>query len=99
MLDTFASISVCVAYTLDGHTLSTPPTSESELKRVKCVYETLPGWQAITSSAHTFADLPPMAQRYVHRIERETNTYGMCARGTVAGAYPGMCSTLDRCGC
>jgi adenylosuccinate synthase len=93
VLDTFASILVCVAYTLDGHTLNTPPTSESDLKRVKCVYDTLPGWQSTTSGAHTFVDLPPAAQRYVHRIERETNTYGMCALHRCRRI--GICSALD----
>ena len=94
MLDTFASISVCVAYTLDGHTLSTPPTSES-LKRVKCVYDAA-GWQSITSSAHTFADLPLMAQRYVHRIQARDEHVRDATRGTVAGGDGSFPRCVDR---
>jgi adenylosuccinate synthase len=71
VLDGFASIPICVAYRdpQTGEQLSTVPASEPIYSRLEPVYEELPGWQADTTHARSFAGLPPQAQRYVERLE------------------------------
>lgn len=69
VLDPFPSIQVCTAYKLDGVELKTPPASIADFERAVPQYEELPGWQADSTSARRFEELPPNAQRYVHRIE------------------------------
>ncbi len=68
VLDSFEEIKVCIGYELDGQRIDTFPEPHRQ-EDVKPIYETLPGWQADTSKARSFADLPLNAQRYVQRIE------------------------------
>ncbi|HSC27132.1 MAG TPA: adenylosuccinate synthetase, partial [Vicinamibacterales bacterium] len=39
-----------------------------DLRRVKPIYETLPGWQTDVTAVRKLADLPPGARRYLDRI-------------------------------
>ena len=41
----------------------------SVLRRVRPVYEELPGWQTPTTHCRSFDDLPPQAQAFVRRVE------------------------------
>ena len=68
VLDPFPSIQVCTAYTIDGKTVETPPASIGAFNRAVPVYEELPGWQAESTGARRFDDLPENAQRYVKRL-------------------------------
>lgn len=68
VLDPFPSIQVCTAYTIDGKTVSTPPASIGAFNRAVPVYEELPGWQAESTGARKFDELPENAQRYVKRL-------------------------------
>jgi adenylosuccinate synthase len=63
-------IKVCVAYELDGKQIHYVPSQVEDLRRVKPVYETLPGWQQDVSQATTLEDLPEGAHRYVERISQ-----------------------------
>lgn len=68
VLDSFAEIKLCVGYELDGQRIETFPEPHRQ-EDAKPIYETMPGWEADTSKARSFADLPVNAQRYVRRIE------------------------------
>ncbi|HEU0075896.1 MAG TPA: adenylosuccinate synthase [Dehalococcoidia bacterium] len=68
VLDPFPSIQVCTAYAIDGKTVSTPPASIGAFNRAVPVYEELPGWQAESTGARRFDELPENAQRYVKRL-------------------------------
>jgi adenylosuccinate synthase len=68
VLDPFPSIQVCTAYEIDGQLVETPPASMGAFMRAQPVYEEMPGWQADSTGARRFDDLPPNAQRYVRRL-------------------------------
>ena len=78
VLSAVDQLELCVAYELDGERLSHPPYDR--IDAVKPVYETLEGWSEDLSGCRTRADLPPAAQRYLERIEREVG----CRIGTVS---------------
>ena len=78
VLSAVDQLELCVAYELDGKRLSHPPYDR--IDAVKPVYETLEGWSEDLSACRTRADLPPAAQRYLERIEREVG----CRIGTVS---------------
>jgi adenylosuccinate synthase len=70
ILDTEATIPVCVAYEIDGKRIDTIPARIDDLARVKPIYETLPGWQCPISAIRKFADLPTAAKNYIAFIEK-----------------------------
>jgi adenylosuccinate synthase len=59
---------VGVAYDLDGVRLDGPPATDSAWRRLRPVYEELPGWTEPLAGARTLAALPPNARRYVARL-------------------------------
>lgn len=59
VLDTFAEIKLCIAYT--SHT--------SDPNTVAPIYETWPGWQTATTAVRSWAELPSAAKNYLARIE------------------------------
>jgi adenylosuccinate synthase len=68
VLDPFPAIKVCTGYEIDGQLVKTPPASLGAFNRAQPQYEELPGWQADSTGARRFAELPPNAQRYVKRL-------------------------------
>ncbi|MEX5726999.1 adenylosuccinate synthase [Rhodovulum iodosum] len=69
VLDGFEELKICTGYDLDGEMLDYLPTAADLQARVTPVYETLPGWQASTAGARSWADLPAEAIKYVRRVE------------------------------
>ena len=71
VLDGFARIRLGVGYRdpADGREWATVPASASVYERLEPVYEDLPGWQADTTAARSWDDLPDAARSYVERIE------------------------------
>ena len=69
VLSRFESLSVCVAYELDGRRVENFPVDLEVLARCKPIYETVPGWQVDISRAREFDDLPVQARRYVTLVE------------------------------
>ena len=69
VLDTFDTIKICTHYTLDGKKIDHFPSDVNALARCQPVLEEIPGWQAPTSEARRFQDLPPRAQDYAKRLE------------------------------
>jgi len=68
VLSELAEIQVCVAYELNGKRIQTFPSHADDLREVKPIYETLPGWQQDVTSLRKIEDLPPNAQKYLNRI-------------------------------
>ena len=69
VLDGISPVRVCVAYRLNGETVSGFPTDASTLEACEPVYEDLPGWETPTASARDIADLPKEALNYLRRLE------------------------------
>jgi len=68
VLSTFETLQICTAYELNGRRIHTFPSLSVDLRLVKPVYETLPGWSEDISGVRKFDDLPVNAQNYVKRI-------------------------------
>jgi adenylosuccinate synthase len=69
VLDSFAEIPVCTAYTLEGGRCDEMPAEVELLGRVRPQYEVLPGWRQPTGGARRLADLPAQARAYLDRLE------------------------------
>ncbi|MCX6988745.1 MAG: adenylosuccinate synthase [Chlamydiae bacterium] len=69
ILDTLATIKICVAYQYKGGRIEIPPVLTSEWEFAEPVYEVLEGWKTDTSSITQLADLPENAQKYLQKIE------------------------------
>jgi adenylosuccinate synthase len=68
VLSTFAEVKICTAYELDGRRITNFPYHADDLRRVKPVFETLPGWEEDVTKARKHSDLPANARKYVERI-------------------------------
>ncbi len=68
VLDTLASIPVCVGYEIDGDVIDEIPSDARTLEQVKPVYEHWTGWQRSTSDVRRLQDLAPEARAYLDRI-------------------------------
>ncbi|MCB1044317.1 MAG: adenylosuccinate synthase [Acidobacteria bacterium] len=69
VLDECDQIEFCVAYEIDGKTVTQFPASLHHLQKVKPIYESLPGWKTSTNTCKTLEGLPPAAQAYVQAVE------------------------------
>ncbi|HUR18591.1 MAG TPA: adenylosuccinate synthase [Acidimicrobiales bacterium] len=65
VLDTFATVKVCVAYETDGRRVEQLPYHQSVLHKVKPVYEELPGWQEDITGCTSVEALPRAARDFV----------------------------------
>lgn len=68
VLSQLPELNVCVAYELDGRRITDFPSHVEDLRRVRPVYETLPGWQREISTVRRIGDLPGNARRYLDRL-------------------------------
>jgi adenylosuccinate synthase len=69
VLDGFEELKICVGYTLGDEKLDYFPSSVSGQAAVEPVWEHFEGWSESTEGARSWADLPPLAVKYVRRIE------------------------------
>ncbi len=69
VLDSFGEIKICTGYKLNGKKIDYFPLSEADQKKIKPIYETHKGWLEKTQGAKSWTDLPPLAIKYVRRIE------------------------------
>jgi adenylosuccinate synthase len=67
-LDKFETLKICTSYQVNDAHLGHIPADLSVLEQVEPVYEEHPGWQADTSGARTWEDLPENARLYIDRI-------------------------------
>src|SRR5687767_14791093 len=65
VLDALEEIKVCVGYEIDGQRVETFPAVSHDLRLIKPVYETLPGWKSETLGTTEFDKLPKNARSYV----------------------------------
>lgn len=70
VLSELPEIEVCVAYELDGQRIDYFPGHVNELRRLKPIYETVPGWQADVTGARSLDDLPVAAINYIRHLEK-----------------------------
>jgi adenylosuccinate synthase len=71
VLDAMDEIKVCVGYEIDGQRVDTFPAVSSDLRQIKPVYETLPGWNSDTLGVTSFDGLPENARKYVEFLSAE----------------------------
>lgn len=72
VLDSLPAIKICVGYqrpTTGDRLWRYWEMDAHDLEECQPVYIEMEGWQRSTSQARRFADLPPQAQAYVHKIE------------------------------
>ncbi|MFQ5462604.1 MAG: adenylosuccinate synthase [Phycisphaerae bacterium] len=90
-LSGFEQVGICVAYRVDGDTLTAPPADGSRLERAEPVIEYGPGWHEDLRSVRRFEDLPAAAKAYVARVE---SLLGVAV--TLAGVGPDRAQVLIR---
>ncbi len=72
VLSNLDEIKVCVGYEINGKRIKSYPTTESMLKSVKPIYETLPGWKEDITKVRSYDELPSRAKDYLEFISRES---------------------------
>lgn len=68
VLSGFDDLRICTAYEIDGERTTTFPAHVDDIRRVKPIYETVPGWQEDITAARSIDDLPGAARDYLDRI-------------------------------
>lgn len=68
VLSELPELQICTAYELDGQRITHFPSHVDDLRRVKPIYETMPGWQQDITGVRKRSDLPEKALKYVGRI-------------------------------
>jgi adenylosuccinate synthase len=68
VLSGFDELKICTAYEIDGKRTTTFPSHVDEIRKVKPIYETVPGWQEDITAARSLDDLPAAARDYLDRI-------------------------------
>src|SRR4051794_13172404 len=72
VLDELETIPVCVAYEVDGKTVTQMPASTRRMLAIKPIFEKLPGWKQSTRGLTNLNQLPKQAQDYLHFLEEKT---------------------------
>jgi adenylosuccinate synthase len=88
-LDTVETIQVCVGYRVGNSVLRHVPADVEVLARCQPVYEPFPGWQASTTDARRWEDLPVHCRHYLLSIAQMTG-----ARLTIASVGPAREQTI-----
>ena len=68
VLSRLPEVKICTAYELDGERTLRFPSHVDDLRRVKPIYETIPGWEKDVTGARKLADLPSAARKYLDRV-------------------------------
>jgi adenylosuccinate synthase len=71
VLDALEEIKVCFGYEIDGKRVDTFPAVALDLRQIKPIYKTLPGWKAETAGIVDFEMLPDNARKYVEFLSDE----------------------------
>jgi len=66
-------LKIAVGYEIDGQKTDIFTTDFQKLKKVKIIYDELPGWKEDITKARKWSDLPKNAQRYIQKVEDFTN--------------------------
>lgn len=65
VLDALEEIKVCIGYEINGKRVDTFPAVSSELRLIRPIFDTMPGWATDTVGTTEFDGLPSKAQDYV----------------------------------
>lgn len=68
VLSGLEELKICTAYDLGGKQITTFPSHVDDLRRVKPVYEALPGWKEEVTTCRSLDQLPAAAQAYLRRV-------------------------------
>jgi adenylosuccinate synthase len=88
-LDSVETIKVCVAYRVGRQRYDYVPNDVEIMARCEPVYAEFPGWQAPTSKARKWRDLPAKTRSYLKAIAELTG-----ARLSIASVGPGREQTI-----
>ncbi len=72
VLNHLDEIKICVAYTVNGKTVTEIPLSVDELENATPVYETFKGWKKDLAYATSFSELPDEVKVFLNYIEEQT---------------------------
>lgn len=70
ILDGLEQVPICVAYKLNGETVTRFPQDCANLERCEPIYEYMPGWNDSTAGIVSREQLPGNAYNYIRAIER-----------------------------
>lgn len=68
VLDTLETLRICTAYQIGERRVTDMPVDSAALEQAVPVYEEMPGWQADTTGARSYRELPKRARAYVARL-------------------------------
>lgn len=68
VLSQLPEIKVCTAYEINGERTTQFPSHVDDLRLVKPVYETIPGWMQDVTGVRKLSDMPAGARAYLDRI-------------------------------
>ena len=68
VLSGLEELKICTEYEIDGRRTKQFPSHVDDLRQVKPVYETLPGWTENLRKVRELSDLPTNAQAYLNRV-------------------------------
>jgi len=74
VLDGLDTVKICVAYTLDGRKVDTPPVGADRFERCEPVFIEMPGWKESTVGARSRDELPESARAYLRKVEELCET-------------------------
>lgn len=72
VLDELDEIPVCVAYEVDGQTMTQMPASTRDMEAIHPIFERLLGWKQSTRGITRWNDFPDRAKRYLKFLEEKT---------------------------
>jgi adenylosuccinate synthase len=72
VLDGLDEIKICVGYQDADGSDADMPMHADDFESITPVYETMPGWSAVTVGIQKLKDLPEAAKNYIYRIEELT---------------------------
>lgn len=61
-------LKICTAYEIEGKRTTVFPSHVDDIRKVKPIYETLPGWQEDVTAVRSLDELPSAARDYLDRI-------------------------------
>jgi len=73
ILNGFKNLQVCIAYDINGETLTEMPASLTQYRQAKPIYKTLSGWEDLSNNIWEkgYNSLPENLKKYINFIEEE----------------------------
>ena len=75
ILNGFKNLQVCIAYDINGETLTEMPASLTQYRQAKPIYKTLSGWEDLSNNIWEkgYNSLPENLKKYINFIEEEVH--------------------------